>query len=214
MLDLLFSPAFKPFGIALCLMMLLGVLELFSMLFGGVLSSMLESLLPEMDAVDVSAPHDSVLNQFFGWLKLREVPLLMALVVGLLEFGLLGLVLQHTVGALTGSMLPAWLAGVLCFGLLLPLLRFSLQGLGRVMPKDETSAVSQDSLIGRVATITLGQARQGFPAEAKVQDEHGYSHYLMVEPDEADVSFSQGQQVLLVRRISAVYRVIANPLSH
>ena len=81
------------------------------------------------------------------------------------------------------------------FMLSLPLLRFGGGVLQKVMPKDETTAVSEDSLIGRVAIITLGQARQGFPAEARVKDQHGYSHYIRLEPDSSDLSFAQGSEV-------------------
>jgi len=113
---------------------------------------------------------------------------------------------------LTGGWASGWLVVPPVLLLTLPLLRISLAGLGKVMPKDETTAVSEDSLIGRVAVVTLGVARVGAAAEAKVKDQHGYSHYLLVEPDLPEIEFSQGQAVLLVSRQSAVYKAI--PAEH
>lgn len=208
MFELLLHEQAWPFAVALALMLILGVLELVSMIFGGVLSATLESWLPDTDITDFSAPHDNVLNQFFGWLRIRELPVLMSLVVALMLFGLLGLLVQQGCRSVTGALLPAWLAVLATMPLLAPLLRVTLGLLGRVMPKDETSAVSEESLVGRTAVIVLGTARSGSPAQAKVQDEHGYSHYVMVEPDEADLSFAQGDKVLLVRHLSAIYRGI------
>ena len=54
-------------------------------------------------------------------------------------------------------------------------------------------------------------ARRGLAAQARVRDSLGRTHYLMVEPDlEADV-FEEGTQVLIVRKVGAFYRCIANP---
>ena len=67
---------------------------------------------------------------------------------------------------------------------------------------------SKESLVGRVATITLGTAKHGHPAEAKVKDQHDQTHYLMVEPDALEQEFAQGTKVLLVRKQGAVFYVI------
>ena len=82
------------------------------------------------------------------------------------------------------------------------------------MPRDETSAVTEDSLLGRIAVITLGTARVGYPAEAKVRDQHGYSHYIRLEPDSSGCSFDQGSEVLLLTRQGTVYQGILNTNKH
>jgi hypothetical protein len=80
-----------------------------------------------------------------------------------------------------------------------------------VIPKDETEVVSENSFIGRVAVITLGEALRGKPAEAKLTDQFGQDHYLMVEPDQEIETFPQGTEVLIVRRQGAVFTGITNP---
>jgi hypothetical protein len=79
------------------------------------------------------------------------------------------------------------------------------------MPKDETTAVSDASLVGRVGTIVIGVARAGNPAQARIHDEHGTAHYVMVEPDGPE-TFATGTSVLLVRHVSGRrFHAIHNP---
>jgi len=117
------------------------------------MSSSLDGLLPEVEL----SPHteagqldaDSALSRFFGWLRIGEVSLLMLLVVFLLSFGLLGLILQSLLHSLMGVMAPGWLAVPVVFILSLPAVRFGGGALQKIMPGDETTAVSSDSLLGR-----------------------------------------------------------------
>lgn len=218
MLSLMLASENMAFSIALVLMLMIAVLEGVAALFGAGVSSALDSLMPDADI----SPHtevgqidaDTALSRFLGWLRIGEVPLLMLLVVFLLSFGLLGLLLQGAIQNTLGSLAPAWLAVPVVFMLSLPLVRLGGGVLQAIMPRDETSAVSEDSLLGRIAVITLGTARVGYPAEAKVRDQHGYSHYIQLEPDSPEDEFCQGNEVLLLSRQGAVYKAILNPNPH
>lgn len=218
MWSLLLATENKVFTIALALMLLIAVLEVVALFVGNSMSDALDSLLPETDLhahAEIGHPdNDAALSRFLGWLRIGQVPLLMLLVVWLCNFGLLGLLLQALSHSLLGWYLPLLVSLPLTFMLSLPLLRFGGGVLQKVMPKDETTAVSEDSLIGRVAIITLGQARQGFPAEARVKDQHGYSHYIRLEPDSSGCSFDQGSEVLLLTRQGTVYQGILNTNKH
>jgi hypothetical protein len=77
--------------------------------------------------------------------------------------------------------------------------RWSTGVLARILPKDESDAVSQASLIGLTARVTLGEARAGSPAQAVTRDHHGQSHYFLLEPDSSDEAFALGEEALLVR---------------
>jgi hypothetical protein len=78
------------------------------------------------------------------------------------------------------------------------------------MPKEETDAVSEETFVGKVATIIRGTAKRGFPAEAKLKDLSGQTHYILVEPDAEGDEFTQGAEVIVVQKTGAVCRVIAN----
>ncbi|MBV2130866.1 YqiJ family protein [Arsukibacterium indicum] len=218
MLSLALASENLVFSIALVLMLMIAVLEGVAALFGAGMSSALESLLPESEL----SPHtevgaieaDSALSRFLGWLRIGEVPILMLLVIFLLSFGLAGLLLQGLLHSVTGSLAPGWLAVPVVFLLSLPVVRLGGGVLQAIMPKDETTAVTEDSLLGRIAVITLGTARLNYPAEARVKDQHGYSHYLQLEPDTEGDEFVQGTEVLLLSRQGAVYKGIRNANPH
>ncbi len=76
------------------------------------------------------------------------------------------------------------------------------------MPSDETEAVSTEEFIGVVAVITVGMAAENSPAQARLKDRFGQTHYVMVEPENADETYSAGERVLIVRKAGAAFRVI------
>ena len=72
--------------------------------------------------------------------------------------------------------------------------------------------MSFESLIGRVATIVSGTARPGYPAQARVMNEHGQNLYVMVEPETDGVTFGSGEQILLKKQISGSrFAGVVNP---
>lgn len=191
-----------PFGSALLLMLALFIIEGAGLLFAASPSGWLEGLMPDLP--------DSVEGPL-GWLHLGKVPFLILLGIFLAGFSMSGYALQAFSGALLGHLMPAWLAALpaALAGLAL------VNGLGgllaRVMPADETSAVSEMSLIGRAGVIVQGVARQGSAAQMKLRDMHGRTHYVLVEPDLADETFEEGVAVLLVKKNGARYMGIRNP---
>lgn len=218
MLQLLLASENLVFTIALLLMLLTGILEAVALVFGASMASSLDGFLPEVEL----SPHtevgqldaDSALSRFFSWLRIGEVPLLMLLVVFLLSFGLIGLIIQSTVQSIFGLLLSAWFAAPVAWAASLPAVRFGGGVLQKIMPRDETTAVTSDSLLGRIAVITLGTARVRYAAEARVKDQHGYQHYVQVEPDDPNDVLEQGTEILLLTRSGAIYKAIKNNNPH
>ena len=83
--------------------------------------------------------------------------------------------------------------------------------IARIVPRDESSAVSGQSLIGRAGVVTGAAARRGLAGQARVRDVHGRAHWLMVEPDLDDEEFPDGTMILVVKKTGAVWRCIRNP---
>lgn len=214
MLDFVTATANLPFTIALAMMLILAALEVLGFLFGLSAHGFLDGL---FDADhDLHAGHVdgselvtvSLVDRFMGWLHFGKVPVLILFAVFLTSFGLAGYALQGTLWAFTGVLLPWWIAAPAILPLTLPCIRVFGGALARVLPKDETQSVSQAGLVGRMATIVLGVARPGSPAQAKVRDQYGQTHYVMLEPDDAGESFAAGESVLLISHGGAVYRAI------
>lgn len=81
-----------------------------------------------------------------------------------------------------------------------------------MIPKDESSAVTFDVLLGRVAVMVGGEARKGNPAQGKVTTDAGQTLYLMIEPDDSASVFVGGDKVLLVRQLGGTrFAAITNP---
>ncbi|HEV2080250.1 MAG TPA: YqiJ family protein [Allosphingosinicella sp.] len=191
MFDFILAPENLPFAVALALMLMIGVVEALGLGLGAV----------DLDAgVDVNGDFDML-----AWLGVGKVPLLILIVVLLGLFGLSGIILQQIAAAVAGGPLSAWLAAPAALIAALPLTGGAARALARVLPQDETTAVSLESLIGKRATVTVGTARRGSPAQARVRDVHGQSHYVMVEPSADHQSVSAGQTMLLVRREDSVF---------
>lgn len=186
-----------PFTVATFLMLLIAIVEGFAMVIGANLSETLQQALPD--------PWDSVHGPFdklLGWLYVGRVPLLVLIVLFLAGFAITGFALNMVAHRMIGTWVPVAFSVPAAFLATLPIVRILGAGLARVIPQDQTYAVSFDSLVGRVATIVNGTARQGYPAQARVPNEHGQNIYIMVEPETEGITFQSGERVLLTRFIS------------
>ncbi|ATE64872.1 YqiJ family protein [Rhizorhabdus dicambivorans] len=182
------------FVIALAIMMLIGLVEAVGL--GG------SAIGHDMD-IDGD-------GGWLNWLGVGQLPLLMLLVVFLASFGLIGLIGQQAVLGMTGALLPGWIAIPAAGAAALPTTSLSARLLGRIIPRDETTAIGIDQLVGLHAEIIVGTASQGSPAKARVRDFHGQTHYVMAEPDMPDARFAEGDEILLVRREGHVFRAISS----
>ena len=203
-MSLFTTPETLPFGVAFALIVGIALIEGMGILVAMSPSHLIDNLLPDVHS-------DSGLDRMLGWLHLGRVPSLVLLILFLAGYALFGFGLQMVAHGLMGHYLPAWLAGLLA----VPSGLATVRGLGalvaHIIPQDESSIVSEQSLLGRVGVVSAGAARRGLAAQARVRDAHGRTHYLMVEPDIDGDIFEEGAQILVVRKIGAIYRCIANP---
>ena len=196
MLEFLLADANLPFTLALGLMLGIALLEGLGLLAGFDISRSLDDLL--FDA-------EFEVGTALAWLHIGIVPMLMLLVVFLTAFGGMGLVIQGlALRGLGHPLAPTWASGLALLASV-PILRIVGSGLKKLL-QDQTRAVSQDAFVGTTGTIVIGTAQAGQPAQARLQDEHGQSHYVMVEPTTPAEVFETGTEVLLVERQGAVYQ--------
>lgn len=176
-----------PFALSIALMLLFSVFEIVSfLLLGGALSHWLDSFLP--DGVDVDLDADGLhafdsLESALAWLYVGRVPMMMLMVLYFTIFGLTGFTVQYLMMEIFNNPLNVWLAAILTFIVSLVLMHYAAGGLYKVMPKDETTALSVTDLVGREATIILGECKIGKPAQAKLTDQFNQTHYILIEPE-------------------------------
>ncbi len=187
MFSQLLTPDYLPFAIAFMLMIGIGLIEAIGLGLG------------QFDiGGDIGGDVD---GGWLDWLGLGEdLPILIWLTSLLGCFVLVGLLIQQLATGMTGAPVHWMLAsgGALIGGLALNTL--ACNGLARIMPRFETTAILPDDLLSQRGTILEGVARRGAPARAKVVDQHGQAHFIMVEPHDDGDAIPSGETALLVRR--------------
>lgn len=180
-----------PFAVALAVMAMVGAISALGL---------------DFDQADGA---DGIDLPLLDWLNPGRMPMLAGLTVLLCVYGILGLAGQQAFMALMGhtaDALPAGIAALLPAGLATrPINRC----LARIMPRDETSAITIHQLIGRRGRIEIGTARTGFPARARFVDDHGQMHMLMVEPTDSAKELPMDEEILLVSIDGGIGRAIA-----
>ncbi len=201
MIEFLLADINIGFAIALCTVLALAILEGVGMLIGLSMMNLLDHISPiELDIeADADLPAGG-LTPLLGWLCLNRLPLLIWLVLFLTSFGITGYTLNYVLLNNFSANLPEILTYGLSFIFSLFATHYIGKPLSRLLPKNESSAISNNSFNGLIATITIGTAKQDSPAEASLTDGFNQKHYVLVTPDDDNEEFSQGQQVVLVEK--------------
>ncbi|MGU3496131.1 OB-fold-containig protein [Xanthobacteraceae bacterium A53D] len=202
----LVQPGTEPFWLALMVVAGLGLVELVSVLLGASASGLLD------DGLGYHGPDHSeagVLGGWMSWLNAGGVPLLVLAVILLSAFAAIGFALQSVAAGIL-TPLPLILAVPASFALALPLTRWSSRGVARIIPRDETSAVKQADLIGRLGTVTLGPLDQGKPGSVRVRDSHGNIHLLRATAADGHV-IETGALVIIADGADGLFQAIPAP---
>ena len=181
-----------PYSLAIAFVIGLAFIEGAGLLIGMSLGSVLDSLFDIDLDIDPDIPEGGI-TSVLGWLYFKQIPFLVWLLLVLGNFGIIGLTFNYTLSLPMIITLPITLVLTLLSSRLLA------RGIAKIIPNNETSASSNLSFVGKLATITVGTASQGNPAEAVLHDEFNQKHYVMVEPEEP-LKFKQGTQVVLVEK--------------
>ncbi|HRJ28083.1 MAG TPA: DUF1449 family protein [Fimbriimonadaceae bacterium] len=206
--EFLFASQNVAFAVTLGLFLVLGVVEIIMVLTGGQIDGGVDGVDAEPDAIVADSAEGEPGLDVLGWLHFGKVPALILILMGLLGYTLLGYTIQWCGLKLAGGMLAPFWAGLLA----LPGGILAMRGFGglvrNVLMKNETSAIPMDALVGRIATITLGEAKVGQPSQAKCRDEQGTTHYVLVEPLAEGEVLGHGQEVILVERRGPLFKVV------
>lgn len=199
MLEFFLADYNLPFAIALCFVLTLSMLEGLGLVIGLSLMSLIEQFTP----LDIDTELDVTsggLTGVLGWLCLHRLPLLIWLVVILSAFSFFGITLNYLSIINFNYIFPKV---VLVFSSLVFSVYFTKvvsQPLSKILPKNETAAISKSSFKGLIAKITIGKATFESPAEAVIHDHHGQKHYVMVAPEIEKYTFESGSEVVLVEK--------------
>lgn len=197
-MNFLLMSGVTPFTISLLVLVGLVLVEFVLLLIGTHFFGLLDDLLPDMH-FDADHDHDFGIGKAMYFVGFGKVPFLMVLMSFLASFGLSGYAIQSIAHKLTGGIFPLMLAIPAAVVLALLLTSRITVVLARIMPREQTTAVSDADLIGREATVTYGTASASLPATAEVVDQHGRTHHIQLKAAAEGESFEEGRKALIVR---------------
>jgi hypothetical protein len=204
MIDLFLSPDYAVFSVAFVVMMGIGTIEAIGLGLGHL----------DLDA-DIDGSSSGGAPGVLDWLGLQTgLPVLVWLTSLLACFTITGVAVQQIATALFGSPLHWGIASLVALVIGGLANGFAAAGLARIFPEYESTIIDARDLVMRRGVILEGSARRGHPARAKVVDQHGQAHYVMVEPhDDGDV-IAQGETALLVRRDGPLFFIQPETNTH
>lgn len=197
------------FLVALGLFLVLGLIQVVSFVLGASVFSFLDHHLPDAD-FDAGAPTSGFAG-VLSFLGLGRVPFAISLFLFLFLFSCVGYNLQLVLATTSIGRLSALPASLVALVVTLPLLRFVSSRVSRILPKDESLSVSEETFVGKLARITLGTVTRELASEARLEDDHGHAHYVQVIAENAGEVFKAGQEVIIVGRAGTRFTVVRGP---
>jgi Protein of unknown function (DUF1449) len=200
----LLLPEVRPFAIAAMMIVIVGGVEVTSMVVGASISELVGH------AIDFDHGGDNAFINAVAWLNVGGVPLLVFIVLILGMFSITGFLIQDIARAVAGP-LPLIAAVPLACAASVPLVRGTSRLVSRIIPKDETYAVQLSDLVGRVGSVSVGPLDQGLPGRVRVKDAHDNWHTVTASAAPNSPPLPVGAAVLLVDRSEGHFVAIAAP---
>lgn len=147
-----------------------------------------------------------------GFLGLGKAPITMLLVSFAWSFGSMGYIVQWISHLSSDRLFAPGLASVIALIPALVLHSFVARGIGFFTSRDDSTAVHSDTFVGKTAVVVIGQTTKGRPTQAKLKDQHGQTHYVMVEPHREEDTLAAGEEVVVVARNGALFEVMPNDI--
>ncbi|WP_152047102.1 OB-fold-containig protein [Aureimonas psammosilenae] len=149
---------------------------------------------PFSDAIE-QALEGTAVGEAFDWLNFGKVPFAILLMLLCVTFGAAGIALTHLL-----PFLPAWSLSVGAAPAAIVVTKLAGDAMARLLPKDETYAVSAEEFVGLEGSVTLGPLDDGPAGNVAVRDRHGEVHTLRARPVDPGTVIAQGSHVVVVAR--------------
>jgi hypothetical protein len=202
--DILLAPEVRPFAVAAAIMVVLGGIELLTTLIGFSISEMLGH------DVAVEADSHNGLGGLLLWINAGRLPLLILIILAFGVFSIEGFLLQGIAHA-AGFAIPVSIATLAAIAGSIPVIRTTSRGIARIIPRDETYAVSDADFVGKVAMVSVGPLDQGLPGRVRLKDVFGNWHTVSARASRDSPALAVGTSVLLVDRDARSFIAISAP---
>ena len=208
LMEQFFAPEVRPFAVAAMMIVIVGGIEVVSMIIGFSLSEIIGSAFHVHIHLNSDDEGHSGIGHAMSWINSGGVPLLVFILIVLAYFSMGGFLVQGIAGGIAAP-LPVWMASAAAIVLALPLVRETSRLIARAIPKDESYAVSDDDLVGCVGDVMIGPLDSGLPGRVRVADVYGNFHFVAAIAAPESPPLPQGASVLLVDRNDERFVAIA-----
>jgi Protein of unknown function (DUF1449) len=202
--DILLAPDVRPFAVAAAIMAVLGGIELLTTLVGFSISELLGK------DVAIEADSHNGLGGLLLWINAGRLPLLILIILAFGVFSIEGFLLQGIAHAV-GTAVPVAIATFVAIAGSIPVIRTTSRGIARIIPRDETYAVSDADFVGKVAMVSVGPLDQGLPGRVRLKDVFGNWHTVSARASRDSPALAVGTSVLLVDRDARSFIAISAP---
>jgi Protein of unknown function (DUF1449) len=202
--DILLAPDVRPFAVAAAIMVVLGGIELLTTLIGFSISEFLGK------DVAIEADSHNGLGGLLLWINAGRLPLLILIILAFGVFSIEGFLLQGIAHAV-GTAVPVAIAALIAIAGSIPVIRTTSRGIARIIPRDETYAVSDADFVGKVAMVSVGPLDQGLPGRVRLKDVFGNWHTVSARASRDSPALAVGSSVLLVDRDARSFIAISAP---
>ena len=203
-IDALLAPDVRPFALAAAIMLALGAIEMLTSLVGFSLSHFVGK-----DFNLDGGSHGGIAGLMI-WINAGRVPLLILALLTLGLFSIAGFLFQGIAHS-AGLHVPAWIAAIAAIAGAIPAVRITSRGISRIIPRDETYAVSDADFVGKVAVVSIGPLDQGLPGRVRLKDVFGNWHTVSARASPSSQALPVGASVLLVDRDAKCFIAISAP---
>jgi len=187
MQNFLFDSNLIPFHLSLIILVVLSIIETTGYYFNIKPSSFFKAFFPK------SLKNSPLIN-----VKFSKILIFIFL---LLNFSVAGYFIEFVIFAKFDTFVPSYYIFIPVLIIAVFFTVFMIHCLDQVIkPKKHRGNII---LIGRLATVSSGNARPGSSAQARVRDEYGQLHHIQVEPEFGELELSA--QVLLIKQQKSHY---------
>ena len=114
----------------------------------------------------------------FSWLNPGQVPLMVMVVIFSTIFTVVGFGGQWLFLGATGHLAPLLLSIPVVLAITLPITRSGTNTIAKIIPKDETNAITLESLTGDQGWVIIGPITSNVSGSVRITDKYGTDHYL------------------------------------
>lgn len=127
-----------------------------------------------------------------------KVPWLVLMVLFASSFSIIGYSIQWITLGIVGDLFSPLIVAPVSLAASLPFVSFGSRKLSLILPRDETNAVTIDSLIGKGGVVNTGPINNTEFGFARFTDDHGVDHNICVIGEDEE-NIDNGSKVVLLR---------------